>query len=434
MLTDRYGLAVPTASPEARDAYVEGCDLLLTAYPGALAALDRAIDADPGFAAAYVAKGRVQQLGGDIASARASLAEAEMRADGLPARLGSQIEIFRRMFAGQSADALIAVRAHLDEWPRDAMVLGTTANQGGLIGLSGRAGREQDLTTFLGSLATHYGDDWWFNAHYGMALSETSQQVLARPIIERSLAQHPHNAFAAHARAHLYYEDGARDEAIVFLHGWLPAYSRGGGLYGHLNWHLALFELQRGNVAEGFRLYTEAFALDDYPASAILKVVDATSFLWRSELAGHPRDPERWRAIHDFAHKMFPQAGLPMVDWHIALADAATGDDAALEARVQEMDALLHAGRFPYGPAVPALARAFAALQRQNFAAAIEAIEPVLPQRERICGSRAQVDLVEFTLLNAYLRAGRPDDAGRLVSARRPGPTAIPVAGMVVEH
>jgi tetratricopeptide (TPR) repeat protein len=430
MLTDRYGLAVPTASPDARDAYVEGCDLLLTAYPGAIAALDRAIDADPGFAAAYMAKGRVQQLGGDIGSARASLGEAEKRADGLPARLGSQMEIFRRMFAGQSADALIAVRAHLDEWPRDAMVLGTTANQGGLIGLSGRAGREEELATFLGGLATHYGDDWWFNAHYGMALSETSQQRAAKPIIERSLAQHPHNAFAAHARAHLYYEDGERDDAIAFLHDWLPAYSRGGGLYGHLNWHLALFELQRGNVAEGFRLYTDAFASEDYPASAILKVVDATSFLWRSELAGHPRDPERWRAIHDFAHRMFPQAGLPMVDWHVALADAATGDDAALDARAREMDALLQAGRFPCGPAVPALARGFAALQREDFAAAIEAIEPVLPERERICGSRAQVDLVEFTLLNAYLRAGRHDDAGRLVSERRPGPVAIPVAGM----
>jgi tetratricopeptide (TPR) repeat protein len=430
MLTDRYGLGVPTTSADARDAYVEGCDLLLTAYPGAIAAFDQAIGFDPGLALAYLGKGRAQQLGGDVAGSRASLAEAEKRADGLPARVGSQIEVFRRLFTGQGTDALIAVRAHLDEWPRDALVLGTTANQGGLIGLSGRSGREQELAAFLGGLAGHYGDDWWFNAHYGMALSETSQQAAARPLIEQAVAAYPRNAFAAHARAHVDYEDGEHDSAIAFLHDWLPVYPRGGGLWGHLNWHLALFELQRGNVAEGFRLYTEAFAADDYPASAILKVVDATSFLWRSELAGHPRDPERWRAIHDFAHKMFPQAGLPMVDWHIALADAATGDESALDARVREMEALLDAGRFPYGPAVPALARAFAALQRGDVPAAIDALAPVLPQRERICGSRAQVDLVEFTLLNAYLRAGRLDDAGRLVSARRPGPATIPVAGL----
>lgn len=29
MLTDQYGLLPSTTSPEARDAYVEGCDILL---------------------------------------------------------------------------------------------------------------------------------------------------------------------------------------------------------------------------------------------------------------------------------------------------------------------------------------------------------------------------------------------------------------------
>ena len=38
MPTDRYGLALSTASSEARDAYVEGAELVLTLYPGAAAA------------------------------------------------------------------------------------------------------------------------------------------------------------------------------------------------------------------------------------------------------------------------------------------------------------------------------------------------------------------------------------------------------------
>jgi len=64
--------------------------------------------------------------------------------------------------------------------------------------------------------------------------------------------------------------------------------------------------------------------------------------------------------------------------------------------------------------------------------AAIDAIEPMLAERERICGSRAQIDLVEFTLLKAYLAAGRLDDVRRLLQSRRPGPRGIPVAGMDV--
>ena len=58
MLTDRYGLALSTTSPAARDAYVEGVDLLLTVYPGAALAFDRAIAADPDFALAHIAKAR----------------------------------------------------------------------------------------------------------------------------------------------------------------------------------------------------------------------------------------------------------------------------------------------------------------------------------------------------------------------------------------
>ena len=50
MRMDRYGLSLSTNSTGARDAYVEGCDLALTFYPGAARAYDRAIAADPGFA------------------------------------------------------------------------------------------------------------------------------------------------------------------------------------------------------------------------------------------------------------------------------------------------------------------------------------------------------------------------------------------------
>jgi hypothetical protein len=127
MLTDRYGLAVATASAAARDAYVEGCDLLLTVYPGAAAALDRAIAADAGFALTHIAKARARQLAGDLSAMRDSLAAAQALTEGLPARDRSHIEVFRLLLSGQGAAALTAIRAHLDTWPRDALVLRPSA-------------------------------------------------------------------------------------------------------------------------------------------------------------------------------------------------------------------------------------------------------------------------------------------------------------------
>jgi hypothetical protein len=56
----------------------------------------------------------------------------------------------------------------------------------------------------------------------------------------------------------------------------------------------------------------------------------------------------------------------------------------------------------------------------------------VFGERERICGSRAQIDPVELTLLKAYLATGRLDDVRRLLEASRPSPRGIPVAGLDV--
>ena len=73
---DRYGLTLSTNSAEAADAYREGVDLLLAAWTGAAEAFDRAIAADPDFALAHVARGRIHTFyqQGDVARKKAALA------------------------------------------------------------------------------------------------------------------------------------------------------------------------------------------------------------------------------------------------------------------------------------------------------------------------------------------------------------------------
>jgi tetratricopeptide (TPR) repeat protein len=431
MLTDRHGLALSTSSPAARDAYIEGADLMLTLYPGAAAAFDRAIAADPSFALAYAGRARALQMDSDLSGARDAIAAAQALVSHGSERDASHVEVFSLLVGGKPDAALAAVWKHVARWPRDALVASTAANQTGLIGTSGRAGREQDQLDFLAALAPHYGDDWWFNGHYAMALSELGHRAAALPRIERSIADYPRNASAAHALAHLHYENGETDAAIAFLRSWLVDYPRNGFFRGHLSWHLALAHLEQGNVEEGFRLYADAFGADDYPGPALVKLLDAPSYLWRAELAGHPRDLARWEVLHEFAHRVFPRPGVAFADWHVALIDAVVGDATAAEARAREIDDMVRDGRYSAGPTVPAIARAFAAFQRRDFPTTIAAIESVFSERERISGSRAQIDLVEFTLLKAYLATGRLDDVRRVLQARRPGSRGSPVAGLV---
>jgi hypothetical protein len=403
-------------------------------YPGAIEAFDRAIAADPGFALAHAARAHALLERGDAAAARASMAAANSLAAGLSAREASHIAFFDWLVAGEAEAAISALHAHLNAWPLDAVVLATTAFTNGLIGSSGRAGQKRALLDLLEHLAPIYGDDWWFTAHYGMALSENGQREPARPKIERSLAQNPKNPWAAHARAHLCYEEGDPNTARTFLASWLTTYPRDGSLHSHLSWHLALGHLEAGDAAAAYRLFREAFAPDVHSGPPRGKVTDPVSFLWRWELAGHPRDAEAWRLMHDFANSAFPRAGVAFSDIHIALTQAVAREDAALEERTRQMDELARQGRYPSGPVVPAVSRAFAAFERREFSATIEALEPIAAELERIGGSRAQLDLVEFTLLQAYAIADRLDDARRMLSVRRRGSSSIPVYGLAAMH
>ena len=434
MLTDRYGLALSTASAVAQDAYVQASDLALTFYPGAAEACDRAIAADPRFALAHAAKAQVLLRQGDTAAAQASLAAAKDLSADLTQREASHIGFFELVFAGRTEAAIAALYAHLAAWPRDALVVASAANPNGLIGASGRIGQKHQIAVLMDSLVPHYGDDYWFTAYHAMAMSEDGQLAAARKKIERSVAANPNNAHGAHGFAHVCYESGDLAAARAFLSSWLATYPRDGFFYGHLSWHLALCEIQAGNWAEAVRLYRDAIALDRHSGGPQQKISDGAAFLWRSELAGQARDTAAWRGLHEYANGALPRPGNGLADLHVILAQAVIGDCAALEERARQMTEMSREGRYPSGSYLPALSRGFAAFESGDFSAAIDALAPLVAENERIGGSRAQHDLIEFTLLKAYIEANRLEEARHLLAARRPGASGVPVEGVAALH
>ena len=77
MLRDRYGFALTTTSAEARDAYVAGVDLTLSANHGAEQQFRRAIACDEDLAVAHAALARTLQVLGKIPEAKAAAARAQ---------------------------------------------------------------------------------------------------------------------------------------------------------------------------------------------------------------------------------------------------------------------------------------------------------------------------------------------------------------------
>ena len=429
MLADRYALPVSTTSPAARDAYVEGCELALTIYPGAVECFDRALGSDPRFALAHAGKAQVFMREGKVAAARAALSAAKEVAVGVSERETGHIRFFDLAFSGQTDAAIDALHAHLAQWPRDALMIAAATNPNGLIGSSGRIGQKRQIAQLLDRLAPHYGDDYWFLSYHAIALGEDGRVADARPKIERSVLLNRKNAHCAHGVAHVCYESGDAAGGRDFLSSWLADYPRDGAFHGHLSWHLALFELGAGNWTTAQQLYRDAIAPDRHPGGPQQKVWDGVAFLWRSELAGRPRDESAWRMLYDYAASALPRPGAGLADLHVILADAVMRDDAALDARTRQIEELAREGRYPSNAYVPELARGFVAFERGDYPAAIDALAPLAKQSERIGGSRAQHDLIEFTLLKAYLNADRLEDARQLLVARRAGPSSVSVSG-----
>lgn len=429
MVADRYGLALSTGSQAAGDAYVAGCDRMLEGTAGVRRHLDGAIAADPHFALAHVALARGLFLEAELKVAREAAARARELAAAASVRERSHVNAIALAIEGRVPDALAATRAHLADYPRDAMVLAPATGVFGLIGFSGRQGRETELYELLRALAPAYGDDWWFLSMLAFAACECGRLDEASALIDRSVDSNPRSAHGAHIKVHVLYETGGARKGCEYLDAWMPGFDRAGLMHCHLSWHVALFSLELGRLERAWEVYRTAVHPGGAWGPPLNVATDTVAFLWRSELAGQPRQPQLWREAKAYAQRLFPRAGVPFADVHTAVACAANDDFAALEKLVGEMRERLAAGKLPPGGVVATLAEAFAAYARGDWNGSIRLFEQALPETVRIGGSRAQRDLVELTLLAAYLRAERPEAARALIAGRLDRRPAVVVAG-----
>ncbi|HET9018119.1 MAG TPA: hypothetical protein VFN46_00940, partial [Acetobacteraceae bacterium] len=351
MASDRFGYQLTTASEQAAEHYLRAVDCMLTANVGAAEALDAALQADPDFALAHIAKARWLQVFMRGAEAQAEAAAARALCERVTPREARHIEIIARAVSGAAPQALELLDTHLAEYPRDALPLFLALGAFGLFGFSGRADHCEAELAMLQRLAPHWGEDWFFLTFLGWARIETGSDVTAGIAeVERALSLNPRNAWGAHALAHGYYEAGDAEAGGNFVAGWLPGYDRRSQLHGHLSWHLALCELARGNPERAHAIYDDAIRVAVVQAPQVIKLADPAAFLWRWQIYGEtPPMDEAWHDVAEYAHQNFPHAAMHFADLHAVLADAATGDIAAARQRIAESRERLAKGRLPQG-------------------------------------------------------------------------------------
>lgn len=421
-LRDSYENTITTKSQTALNHYDRGVRLFLGANYGATDAFQACVAADDSFALGFAALARSLMMAGQMPAAKDAIAHAQNLVSRLDVRQRQHVECIALLLSGQPQKARSLVRAHVRDFPRDALVAQLCSNVFGLIGFSGEVGREAELLAYTSALLPHYGEDWWMMSMHALALCETGQIATSASLMDQSLALDPRNANAAHFKAHAQYEAGETKAGRSYLTKWLLDYDDRAVMHGHLSWHTALWALHDGDEATMWQTVDAGIGPGSAKGMPINVLTDTAAILYRAELAGLSVDQDRWVALSDYAARFFPETGQSFADMHAALSHAMAGQGDRL-ARIADT-----AKGFA-GDLVRPVARAWGAIAREEWSTALDELVRVMASTERLGGSRAQRDLLELTYANLLLKLGQVAEARRWMTTRRPVLAAsVPIA------
>ena len=423
-IKDRYELPLTTESPKAAEHYVETVDRFLSQTYGADQALVQALEADEGLALAHAAKALFESYAMKAAEARETIAHAKKLAVNATKRERQQVKAISLMIDGDIIRAYRLIREHLDEFPRD-MLMVRLANRMLILGCSGAGipNFPEELLSMLKPLRNEYGEDWAFLGQYAFAHHETGYFDDALKYAERSLDIRPDNANASHSVAHVFFEVGDVDGGSDFLGDWLDGYDRRGPFNVHLSWHQALFQLATGRPDNAVSLYE-----DHIRPSVVQKnqgsLADSASLTWRMKIYGDGQ-PGPWEEIREIALPAAEKPGPAFRDAHAALTFAAGGFTEELGRIIDGLGEAASGGNALASEVTLPLVKGIEAFAHGAYEEAADNLDGLVEQLPRIGGSHAQREVFEDTILESYIRSGRFDRAQDLLNTRLKRRTSV---------
>ncbi len=395
-MKDSFNQVVTCHSDAAIKAYDHAVDCQLHAWPGALAAIEQALEQAPDFALAHSTRALLLLSAGCSTEAREASTKAQRLVNAVTEREQSHVGIINLMLEGRSAAALQSVRAHADRWPSDALVISLALGAFGLITFSGQADHDQQRFDFVQKLVPHYPTNHpWLLSHRGWALIETNQPEAGLPFVSRSLELRTANGNAAHVMMHARFELNEPELAMGFAKTWLAQYPDTAMLFGHVHWHTALCELELGQTEQAINRLLTVIEPHLAYAPPLVGMTDTASLLWRLKLRGI--SDLNWTTAEKFAQHKFANGGNVFAELHLAMLAAGTGQPRALKACRLRLQKHAEAG---HGGASSALAwvDGLTSWRARDISVARQALTECVKNSVTLGGSHAQRTIIERTL------------------------------------
>ncbi len=269
----------------------------------------------------------------------------------------------------------------------------------------------------LAILGTGHAFSGYVHGMHAFALEEAGDFARAEAQGRRAVELNPNDAWGRHAVAHVYEMTGKVEAGRRWLAN--PSQWAHCNNFGfHMWWHLALFEMERGNLRETLSLYDRmirAQPTDDYR-----DVANAASLLARLEFEG-VNVGNRWQELGLIASARVDDHSTVFANLHYLLSLMGTKDLAnarkLVESLALESDGTSETSSVSRDSGL-ALAQATLAFTEGRYGAAVDLLLPSRERWSRIGGSKAQRDVFDQMLIEAAMRSGRHGTAERLLKER----------------
>jgi tetratricopeptide (TPR) repeat protein len=418
MIQDAQGHYLSGATEAAVATYDRAVRAFNLVHGDAIALFETTCQAAPDLAMAYLAKAWVFTLANDpgLRTKAAALLETA-RLLTLNEREQAHFAALSHLVQGARSAAVAVLDRHLMHYPFDLV-----AHQGAALtdGFLGRFPWVRDRSAralpFWSKDQPGYGT---LLAMHGFGLEEAGDYARAEDESREAAELEPLSFWPHHTVAHVMEMTGRPEDGL----GWMAAREALWSTPGHMNqvhiwWHKALFHLELGQ-------YDAALALNDGPMRATqrpvaLSLTNAAALLWRLDTLGCDIGA-RWRELADLWQGRADGKCLVFADIHAAMAELGSGQEALVERRLAAMRATAANGIEAAGlfrtVGIPVI-EGLAAFRRGGYAEAVELLLPVRFDLWQIGGSHAQRDVVNWTLIEAAVRAGQRDVALSLAHER----------------
>jgi tetratricopeptide (TPR) repeat protein len=418
MVQDAQGHHLSGATEEDAATYDHAVRAFNLVHGDAAGLFDAAREAARNFTMAYLGKAWVLSLANDpalIPQAKVLIETAQR----LPMNEREQAHIAAiiELMQGSRFSAVALLDRHLMHYPLDLLAHQAAALIDGFLGrfswLRDRSARALPLwpKDRLG-----YGI---LLAFHGFGLEEAGDYARAEDESRAAADLEPLCFWPHHTVAHVMEMTGRPEDGL----GWMAARESLWSTPAHLNqvhiwWHRALFHLELGQYEAALSLYDGPIRATQRPLA--LSLTNATALLWRLDALGCEVG-NRWRELVSLWAGHADGRCLMFADIHAAMAELRSGHEmlaAQRLAAMRETAASTIEGAHLYRSVGIPIVEGLVAFHYGAYRQTVEVLLPVRFDLWQIGGSKAQRDVVNWTLTEAAARAGLRDIALALAHER----------------